>query len=132
MSAAREMIQAQSALEGQGHTVIMPGSVEDHADTNIFIDNKEEKIEHDYIRKYYTKIKESDIALVINTEKKGVAGYIGGNTLIEIAFAYVHNKPIYLLNTIPEVSYRDEIEALQPTVINKDLSKIILKEIYKA
>lgn len=41
-----------------------------------------------------------------------------------MGFAFVLYKPLYLLNEIPNVSYRDEIEAMMPIVLNGDLSKI--------
>ena len=38
--------------------------------------------------------------------------------------AYYLEKPIYLLNPIPEMPYTSEIEAMEPIVLNSDLSKI--------
>jgi len=54
-----------------------------------------DKIAHDLIRGYFEKIKKHDCLLVVNAEKKGIKGYIGANTLIEMAFAFVLHKPIY-------------------------------------
>lgn len=83
------------------------------------------KIENDYIKWYYNAIVSSDAVLVVNLEKNGQKNYIGGNALMEIGFAYVNNKKIFLLNPIPEyVSYVDEINAMQPVIINGDLNKI--------
>jgi len=62
---------------------------------------------------------------VLNYDKKGVKGYVGGNTLMEIGVAFFLSKPIYLLNDIPEdVSYAEEILGMMPIVINGDLAKI--------
>lgn len=58
----------------------------------------------------------------MNISKNGIENYIGGNTLMELGFAHVMNKKIYLLNPIPEMSYTDEIIAVQPAIINGDLS----------
>ncbi len=91
---------------------------------NVFRKNIERKINDDVIRRYYNIIKEADAILVLNYEKKGVPGYIGGNTFLEIGFAHVLNKKIFLLNPIPEIGYKDEIIAMQPTVLDGDLSKI--------
>lgn len=38
--------------------------------------------------------------------------------------AFDKGIPIFLLNEIPEVSYRDEIVAMGPNILNGDLSKI--------
>ena len=83
------------------------------------------KISQGYIMWYYNSILKSDAILVVNLDKKGIPNYIGGNTLMELGFAYVNNKKIFLLNPIPEeVSYTDEIKAVQPIILNGDLSKL--------
>ena len=69
-------------------------------------------------------IGELNAVLVLNPDKKGIKNYIGGNTLIEMGFAYVLDKKIFLYNPIPEMSYTDEIKAMKPIILNKDLSKI--------
>jgi len=58
-------------------------------------------------------------------DKNGIGNYIGGNTLIEMAFAHVLNKKIFLLNPVPEISYKDEIIAMQPIILNGNLEKIL-------
>jgi len=83
------------------------------------------KKEFDYNKYHYNQILNGDAILVLNFDKNGIKNYIGGNTLIEIGFAHVNNKKVFLLNPIPkEVSYADEIEAMVDLVINGDLSKI--------
>jgi hypothetical protein len=82
------------------------------------------KIEYDYIRYHYNEIVDSDAVLVLNFDKNGIKNYIGGNTFMEIGFAYVNNKKIFLLNPIPDISYKDEIEAVQPIILNSDLNLI--------
>jgi len=57
---------------------------------NAGISEKAEvKIKNDLVRGYYEKMKDYDVVLIVNPEKKGVKGYIGGNILIETALAYV-------------------------------------------
>jgi len=48
----------------------------------------------------------------------------GSMTLLEMGFAHILNKKIFLLNDIPEMIYTDEIEAMQPIVLNGDLTKL--------
>jgi len=78
----------------------------------------------DFIKKHYNLIKDSDAILVLNIEKKGVKNYIGGNTFLEMGFAYISDKKIFLLNEIPECSYTDEIKAMRPIVLGGDINKI--------
>ena len=41
---------------------------------------------------------------------------------MEIGFAYVLNKKIFLMNPIPEIDlYKSEIEATKPVIIKGDL-----------
>jgi len=83
------------------------------------------KKKYDLIRKHYNKIKESDAILVINNKKNETENYIGANTLIEIAFAYILDKKIYLLNDLPEFDYLlEEVKAMEPIILNGDLRKI--------
>ena len=60
------------------------------------------KIKNDVIRDYYQKIDKSDCILVLNLTKNGIENYIGGNTFLEIGFAHVLGKKIYLYNNIPQ------------------------------
>jgi predicted RNA-binding protein with PUA domain len=66
-----------------------------------------------------------DAILILNLEKNGIKGYIGGNTFLEMGFAHVLNKKIFLLNPISEMGYEDEIVAMKPVILNGDLDKII-------
>ena len=61
----------------------------------------------------------------LNFDKNGIKNYIGGNTLMEIGFAYVNNKKVFLLNPIPEkVPYTDEIKAMVDVVLDGNLGRI--------
>ena len=128
MTASREMIEAEIKLKELGHEVIVPDFTRDYAtmDTidKIHTESARNKVEYDLIRGYFEKIKNSDVILVANVEKKGIKGYIGGNSFLEMGFAFVLNKPIYLLHEIPDLGYRDEIEAMSPIILNGDFSKI--------
>jgi hypothetical protein len=78
----------------------------------------------DAIRRYWRIIQTADAILVANYDKKGVQGYVGGNTFLEMGFAHVLDKQIYLLNPIPDMMYTDEIKTMQPTVLDGDVRKV--------
>jgi hypothetical protein len=85
------------------------------------------KIENDYIKWYYNAIVESDAILVVNLKKGEKTNYIGGNTFLEMGFAYVHDKNIFVYNDLPTEAfcpYLDEIEAFETKIIHGDLSNI--------
>lgn len=128
MSASKEMIKVEEELKKLGHEIVLPEFTHEYAamDTidKMHTESARNKVEYDLIRGYFEKIKNSDAILVANIERKGVKGYIGGNTFLEMGFAFVLNKPIYLLHKIPDLSYRDEIEAMRPVVLNGNLNLI--------
>lgn len=93
------------------------------------VEDGQRKIDLDLINMHWNKILKSDCILVANYEKKNTPGYVGGNTFLEMGFAFVTGKSIFLLNPIPDMPYTSEMEGMQPIVINNDLSKI--KEYYQ-
>ena len=82
------------------------------------------KIKNDVIKDYYNKIKKADAILVLNLKKRGILNYIGGNVFLEIGFAHVLGKKIFFLNEIPEMIYTDELQAMQPIILDGNLDKI--------
>ena len=131
-----EIKKIADELEKMGHTVDLPltsqkilrGELtmeEFQAEKRKNGDSVFRKVKDDVIRRYYNKIIDSDAILVANYQKKGIKNYIGGNTFLEMGFAYVLNKKIFLLNPIPEMGYKDELEAMQPIVVNGDLARIV-------
>ncbi len=135
MSFAREMIDFKSELEKMGLEVDIPGEAKDYAEDLKLkkqtegwesLEGARRKIERDLIRAHYNKIKNSDAIFVINKDKKGIKNYIGGNSFLEIGFAYILRKKIFLLNPIPtEIPYfYQEIIAMEPIVLGGDLAKI--------
>ncbi|MEK6937732.1 MAG: hypothetical protein AABX04_01680 [Nanoarchaeota archaeon] len=81
-------------------------------------------IKYDSIREYWKIIQGADAVLIANFDKKGIKDYIGGNSFLEMGFAHILHKKIFLLQSIPEILYADEIKAMQPVVLNGDFSKI--------
>ena len=129
-----EIKKISDELKKMGFNVFIPISSEKILKGEFSLDKiKKEKedgifdkkfIENDSIRKYYKIIKKSDAILVTNFKKHNIKNYIGGATFLEMGFAHVLNKKIYILNDIPKMIYTDEIKAMQPIILNKNLTKI--------
>ncbi len=135
----KEMEEAKEQLEKLGHEVKLPPS--------RFIDGNGQPIsalqyyeirkassdnegwvwntKEEAMRRHFDKIAWSDAILVLNYAKNNIQGYVGGNTLMEAGLALFLKKKIYLLNSIPEISYKEEILGMKPVVINGDLNKIV-------
>ncbi len=123
-----KMLEAKATLEQMGHDVFVSqfaaGYVgkSDAEKEALTLHNKNN---NDAIRAFWEKIRASDAILVLNYDRRGIANYIGGNTLMEIGFAHVLGKKIFLLNPVPEIEfYKSEIEACKPAIINGDFSLI--------
>lgn len=141
----QEMEQLKEELEVNGHEVFIPllsneaptkmgggkkmnfgKYVEDNGGIDNFppgheIWNLKEKA----IRDHFDKIEWCDAIIVSNHEKKGISGYIGGNTLIEIGVAFYLKKQIYILNPVSsELSYKQEIYGMKPVLLNNDINII--------
>lgn len=134
---SQEMLDAKKVLESKGYEVALPDGVEEYiADPSLTgklkdtsrAEDAKRKIERDLIKRHYKEIKASDAILVINKEKKGIKGYIGGNSFLEMGFAHVLDKKIFImydLSSTQEHIYQ-ELVAMQPVVLNGDINKINL------
>ena len=82
--------------------------------------NRKEKA----IRDHFNLIEWSDAILVLNYTKRDIPNYIGANTFLEMGLAFHLNKPIYLLNPIPDIPCKEELLGMKPIVINGELGKM--------
>ncbi|MBI1961201.1 MAG: hypothetical protein HYS45_00695 [Parcubacteria group bacterium] len=119
------------ALEAAGHTTVIPYGARlilsgKTTAAEIRAAGSAQKAEADVIRYYYGEIRQSDALLVLNYAKKGIEHYVGANTFLEIGFAHVLDKKIFLLNPIPDMEYlQDELEAMRPVILHGDLSLLV-------
>lgn len=128
MQFTEQMLFARALLREVGHDAYLTSLAEpfvgksDEEKEKIKLD---QKMNSDAIREFWRLMQGGDAILVLNFTKNGVENYIGGNTFMEIGFAHVLNQKIFLLNPIPDMPFcRGEIEAVNPVVLNGDLSKI--------
>jgi hypothetical protein len=127
----KEMVEFRNKLNQMGHDAILHQIYVDWVNGKNLKLRKKLETEHAEVKKkldvfkwYYNSIVNSDAILVLNFTKNGVENYIGGNVLMEMGFAYVNDKKIFLLNPVPEIGHKDEIVAMDPIVLNGDLNKI--------
>jgi hypothetical protein len=129
MTFSPEMIELKKELNKLGHEVTIPEFTEKYAALEsrdgMHLESSHNKVTYSLIKGYFEVIKDHDAVLIYNGKKAGIENYIGGNTFLEMGFAHVLDKNIFLYNPIPDVSYKDELEAMKPKVINGDLTKIL-------
>lgn len=99
--------------------VYVPMPEEDELANGITLENK-----YNVMRDHFDKIHSSDAILVLNYDKDDVKNYIGTNTLIEIGVAFFLKKKIILLNDLPEMKLKDEVEAMKPIILHGKIDNI--------
>ncbi len=134
----RQAVEKQAELEKLGFKILIPATAEKMKQSGDY------EVSHyktwfgdagDYHKKtalmrgHFEEINKGDAILVLNYEKHGVKNYIGGNVLMEMAIAFFQQKPIFLMNEIPEESnFLEEIIGLNPIVLHGNIN--ILKTHY--
>jgi inosine/xanthosine triphosphatase len=124
------MVDIQKKLESRKIKTYIPvgfGGDDKKLKENLtYEEDSERKVKYNLIKDHYKKILNSDAILVENLKKNDTENYIGGNVFLEMGFAYVNNRPVFLYNPIPEsTGYKSEIMAMEPEVILGDLDKIL-------
>ena len=128
MQFSEKMIEVKNQLEKLGHSVFVSMETESMVDKT---DEEKEKIKlhqkfsKNAMKEFWKQMENSDAMVVLNYDKHGVKNYVGGNSLMDLAVAHYLNQKIFLLNPIPEIEfYKSEIIAMNPIVINGDLTLI--------
>ena len=121
-----EMKKAADYLAEKGHECFLPTPLiteEEYKEQN----GKESMFEMKpfWTKRHCDKIKDSDAVLIFNREKKGVKGYFGSNTLIELSVAFYLDKKIFFLNSFGEDHpHYEEIIGMNSVILNEDLEKV--------
>lgn len=118
------MIQASKQLEALGYETEIPNPREGETDYTELPETERQQLKDQLMREHLNKISDSDAVFIYNEDKRGTEGYIGGNTLMEMAFAFAQKIEIFVLKTPTGVNYTDEIMGMQPIIIDGSVEKI--------
>ena len=129
MQVTERMIEAAEELKRRGHDAFVLSVFAEEYVGKTDEEKEVLKLDHknnfDAMRVDCERIKDVDAVLALNVEKSGIPNYIGGNAFLELGYAHILNKKIYLLNPIPEIPfYKTELIAMQPVILDGDLSKV--------
>jgi hypothetical protein len=128
----KALFPIESTLKSFGFKVVLPKTAYKMKKNNNFdvVSHKTwYKNPADYHKKkalmdaHFKEVVKGDAILVVNLEKNGVKGYIGGNALMEITLAYFYKKPIFILNDIDENSLtKEEVHGVGSVFLKGDLN----------
>lgn len=127
LSFPNEVNKVADELRALGHEVLLPHGIIIRAIEQPDFDPVAAKHDggYDAMSAHFAKIRESDAILVCNFTKKGIENYIGANTFLEMGHAYALEKPIYVLNKLPDQPFiNDELKAFGTIELDGDLAKI--------
>ena len=122
-----ETLAVKEKLEKLGHNVVVPDGIANRAIEKADFDAVTAKADdgYDSMHAHFAKIRESDALLVCNFAKKGIENYIGANTFLEMGYAYSLEKPVYVLNRLPDQPYiNDELKAFEAIELESNLDAI--------
>jgi LPS O-antigen subunit length determinant protein (WzzB/FepE family) len=130
----KQVLDIEKELKKLGFKVKIPSTAKTMGRLNNFDVEKHKtwfKNKQDYYKKtkfivnHFKKIIAGDAILVLNLEKRGMKGYIGGNTLMEMTIAFQYKKPIFIYNQISDdLPFAEEVYGVNPIFLNGDLTKI--------
>lgn len=131
----KQALEIQKELQKRGFTVKIPhtaNKMKKNGDFNVDHYKTWYKNPKDYakkaklMRQHFKKVVECDAILVLNYEKNGMQGYIGGNGLMEMALAFHLRKPIYILNPVFKTSsLYEEILGMAPVFLGGNLMNLV-------
>jgi len=130
----KDIVEISKRLRKLGFKVLVPSTVfkmEKEGNFDVekhktwFRNKNDYKKKTRLINEHFKKVIKADAILVINKEKKGIQGYIGGNTLMEMSLAYYFKKKIFIWNDVgSDLTIEEEIRGLNPIFINQNLSRL--------
>ncbi len=124
MQFSKQMIQLKQELKILGWVVFTPDFTEKSSTYNLLSEKEKIKMKKEFIDSHFDRIKNSDAILVVNYKKKNIPGYIGSNTLMEMAVAFMLKKKIFVLNSVDLQASTDEVDALTTLFLDGSLEKL--------
>lgn len=116
-----EMLAVGERLSAMGYSFEFPNL--DESDPSTMSDRERFIAEKAalFMREHLVKIADSDAILVYNPDKDGVEGYIGANTLMEMAVAFEQRLDVFVWQHRPENTWALEVDGMHPIVLDGDL-----------
>ena len=118
MDFIEQMEQLAEFARRENYDVVVPEREESGLDWNGPIDAEMLATKRRFIDGHLTHIAASQLVLLANYPKNGIAGYVGANTLLEAGFGYALEKPVATLFELGAQGCKLEIDALSMGAIS--------------
>ncbi len=119
-----EMEDLAKRLEELGYSVSLPQREEQRIDWNGGSLDQLAALKKEFVDEHLEKIRRSDVVLLANYEKRGIAGYVGPNTLMEAAFGYALGVPVVLLFDAPDQPCSVELTSVVRMTLGGDIERL--------
>jgi hypothetical protein len=129
-----QMSTVQEQLEALGFIAIVPTAatrMKANNDFDVthyktwFADPGDYDKKGELMRDHFNKVAASDAILVLNYEKHGVTNYIGPNVLTEMALMFYLQRPIFVLNELPDPTpFEEELKGMRPVILQGHVADI--------
>lgn len=127
MTFVDKMLEAKKILEDIGHIVFISNFVQKYTKLSkekIEMQTVFDKTNNGGLTELCFFIEKSDSVLALNYNKRKIRNYIGGNTFLELGYAYILGKKIYFLNPIPKMLYTSELQSMKPIILGGKIENI--------
>jgi len=124
MSALDVMERLARRLRCDGYTVTTPVPDEAGLDWSALSPEQAVARKRRFLSGYFDVIKGGDVVLIVNTDKHGIRGYVGANSLMEAACGYALRKPVYFLHEIGDQPCRLEAAAISSGVLGGEICRL--------
>jgi len=124
MSALAVMEQLAEQLRCDDYMVSTPVSEEAGFDWTALPPAQAVARKKQFLSDYFEVIRGADVVLIANTERHGIPGYVGANTLMEAACGYALRKPVFFLNDIGDQPCRLEAAAVSSGSLGGDIHRL--------
>lgn len=124
MQFAEQMKKLGNYLEGIGWIVLLPEISESSSTYTSLPEEEKLQQKKEFITNHFGRIRQSDAILVANYQKNDTEGYIGTNTLMEIAVAHALGKDVFILNDLSPQPCEEEVKALTTAFLRGNIDSI--------
>jgi hypothetical protein len=122
------MVHAAEVLQAAGAEILLPDLTRyQHIRDKEGNYEEFDRIKHRLSKQNAALVESSELLYVLNETHRGIKNYVGGNSFFEMSIAFFLNRPIWLMNPIPDnLPYTEEIRSFYPKIVGSP-EDVILK-----